>query len=337
MKRALLDSDMHPPPKRHCSAEPQGREWTVQSQLYTALTPHVFGLMLEYLGNVALLVLLTTFSDPRLQDSVNKELSRRWLLGDEILGIHGDALTAITKVCRITVHHLASLKNMPALEFIDFDDMFNSEITKGTFPPTVHEIRFGINFNRRLEEGVLTEGLRKVTFGYDFDQEVRFPDNMEEIIFGYSYNTSWNALPGHLDCLQVGELFNKPLTNLPPGLRHLLIEGDFNHPLSVHTLPPNLETLHLTGSYNHPLFPGVLPLSLQELLIHSEFKHAVEEDVLPPNLERFYLCSDFKHTLTQGILPRSLRQLSVPDDCTIPNDLEGIVVERNGEFDNGDY
>jgi len=94
----------------------------------------------------------------------------------------------------------------------------------------------------------------KISFGDNFNRsidDIIFPDNIEFLYFGASFNQRVDNLPTKLRILSLGCSFNHELDNLPLYLEELRILGNYDKCLDL--LPRSLKKLTLGNKYNHPL------------------------------------------------------------------------------------
>lgn len=129
--------------------------------------------------------------------------------------------------------------------------------------------------------------------------------------------------------LYIGDVFDKPIDNLPKSLTSLIFYNGcwFNH--SVDNLPTQLKYLTLGDDFTHGI--DNLPNSLLNLKIGNKFNKPV--DNLPPNLKQLVLGYSFNQPVDN--LPPQLVQLILGSGFNQPIDnlpSTLIYLELNGNF-----
>ena len=99
-----------------------------------------------------------------------------------------------------------------------------------------------------------------------------------------------NKLPASLEFLSIMiDLFNDPLTNLPPNLKHLEIHNyEFNKSLDF--IPIGLETLILNYCNGNVIINATFPPKLKTLVMETEIIPTLYN--LPATLEYLYIRAD---------------------------------------------
>ena len=136
---------------------------------------------------------------------------------------------------------------------------------------------------------------------------------------GSSWRVKWavdaeedfNCLdPAQPSCSDTLGLLDCPIPPglLPPRLRVLCFNDDFNCPLQLGSLPSTLTFLQLPFRYTQPLTPGVLSAQLLHLTFGGWYRYPLEEGTLPASLESLHLYN-WLQPLQAGTLPRGLKAL----------------------------
>lgn len=187
--------------------------------------------------------------------------------------------------------------------------MSNDSIFKGSIDilsdvDELEVIRLSNHYRKKI--GKLPRNLREFHSGDVFNQLIIFPDSVEIIVFGFSFNTYLEKYPENLKQIEFGKKFNKPLDNLPENLETLYLTGDFSQRLD--NLPRNLKKISLMGIYeclfNHPI--ENLPSGLKEIYFSGYFNQSI--DMLPESLEIIYFNAKFDKSIDN--LPRNLKKIS---------------------------
>lgn len=108
--------------------------------------------------------------------------------------------------------------------------------------------------------------------------------------------------------------FNKPLNNLPYGLKYLIIKQVKMFNELLQNLPPSLEYLVLEGllDFNQPL--DCLPQFLKYLILNQlSHNYSYELDRLPDSLEHLYLDFGNKYDYNKNvIIPKNVKYIHYP-------------------------
>ena len=109
----------------------------------------------------------------------------------------------------------------------------------------------------------------------------------------YSINVVPQEYPDKLIKLEFGKLFNKPVNNLPSGLKHLVFGNSFNQP--VDNLPTGLISLKFNQESCFTQSVGFLPESLKLLVLGKNYNLPI--DSLPSGLETLVLHQNYTKSL----------------------------------------
>ena len=106
-------------------------------------------------------------------------------------------------------------------------------------------------------------------------------------------NEIMNKLPASLEFLSImTELFNEPLTNLPPNLKHLEIHSNCECDAPLDFLPIGIETLILTNLYDsNVIINATFPPKLKTLVLETKKINSTLRN-LPATLEYLYIHAD---------------------------------------------
>lgn len=165
---------------------------------------------------------------------------------------------------------------------------------------------------------------------YDYSQDkavINLITEKKRLVLGDHFDQDINFLPNEITVLQLGMKFNRPIMNLPRGLKHLYIcpcgfsYSNFNQSLDY--LPIGLESLsiRLNRLFNMPI--DNLPASLKDLeILCSEYKQPINN--LPEGLEKLWIGTfDYKNTYS---LPSTLKHFNI--DRQINNDILDVIKEN---------
>lgn len=167
-------------------------------------------------------------------------------------------------------------------------DILHSILTQNRFKVT--RIRTDSTFNEHIHIPTCT---KIIHLGENFNQNLDFPDGIEEIFFGWDYNREHVRLPRSLRKVSFGWnfRFNEPL---PENLK----EASFSAPCDVE-LPEGL--CKLTWNSNSAVR---IPSTVEHLVLGPGFNCLVE---LPEGVRRLHVGQAFDRPIT---LPRSLKHLT---------------------------
>lgn len=157
------------------------------------------------------------------------------------------------------------------------------------------------------------------------------PSTLKNLSVYKTHNRDINFDISHtnINNLYIGDLFNKPIDNLPKSLTSIVFHKDCWFNQSVDDLPAQLKYLTLGDDFSHPV--DNLPISLLNLKIGSKFNHPV--DNLPTNLKQLVLGYSFNQPIDN--LPPQLIHLALGSNFNQPIDKLPstlIYLELNGNF-----
>jgi hypothetical protein len=150
------------------------------------------------------------------------------------------------------------LKKIDDVEWVVFNEFFNSKITKEIlqFLSKYKRIKFGSNCNQQFDTSidyldpykspVLPNSITDIEFGANFNQPISkklLPKSLKTLILGKNFDQVIHSLPSTLTYLEFYGYFNRPIDNLPNSLTYLEFGEDFNQP--VDNFPRSLNVLHL--------------------------------------------------------------------------------------------
>ncbi len=173
------------------------------------------------------------------------------------------------------------------------------------FASSVHTIIFGHTFEVKPQKKKIT--IKGCRFNVIIsDRIINIIKHFEIVEFDGIFNNSVDFIPFGIKRLLLNKDFNHPINNLPNSLMVLRIDGTdaiFNYP--VDNLPEGLKVLHLNSLFDFPV--DNLPSGLEKLVLGDNFNHKVEN--LPPNLKYLSLGNKFNHPIDN--LPIKLKYLSI--------------------------
>jgi len=179
-----------------------------------------------------------------------------------------------------------------------FDDLYDSILPMKTIQAMkkCKSIYFGMEFNKiiyakrdknyRIPKCITTIIFSEFSFfnkSLVINEESWLPPKLVKLIFGQLFNRPVDNLPETLEILQFGEDFNQPVDKLPSNLKYLTFGDDFDK--SVDYLPDGLLVLKF-GTYFDQLIDN-LPDSIQELSLGRKFKRKIKK--FPQSLEKLYI------------------------------------------------
>lgn len=169
-------------------------------------------------------------------------------------------------------------------------------------------------------------------FNEDLDENIK-NSTITHILFGTTYNKPLNNLPNGLKYLEFKHYhtFNQPIENLSEGLEYLIFNsGDFNHPITK--LPSTLLYLGIESEFNKQI--ENLPDSLTHLFLYcDDFNQKINK--FPINLQELVVFGKkYEHKLDN--LPHNLKKLSVGQgyEEDLINLPEGLKYLETGCFFN---
>jgi len=133
---------------------------------------------------------------------------------------------------------------------------FNQSLDNSLFSlHNLRELTFGYCFNQSLDNSLSNlHNLRELTLAKSFNQPINIPEcitkltigcnsqsiidylpsNIEELVFGYSFNLEFNDLPSFIKKITINnEYYDKKLNNLPTGLEFLKISTEYKETIDV--------------------------------------------------------------------------------------------------------
>ncbi|EFA84981.1 hypothetical protein PPL_01975 [Heterostelium album PN500] len=131
---------------------------------------------------------------------------------------------------------------------------------------------------------------------------------------------SCSALPMNITSLSF-LLFQEDLEPgcLPPNLKTLKFDRNFDRPIKAGVLPNTLVKLNFNESFNQLLEPGVLPSSLKILKFKdSAFKQDIKVGTFTDHLEELEFSGYFSSSIEDGALPQTLRILEYAPTSWLP-------------------
>jgi hypothetical protein len=169
---------------------------------------------------------------------------------------------------------------------------------------------------------ILPKKLKRLKISNKFNQLLDLPNTLEEFYLDcFKYNCSLQ-LPESLKIFYICATLTDPNIILPSNLKHLILIGNFNHPI---VLPKYLEKLEIYNDFNHPI-------ELPDLLKHLSLGGCFNKQIaLPNSLESFRTTGNFNHPV---IFPNSLKTIFIrgcfDQQINIPPNL--IQIEIDGKF-----
>jgi hypothetical protein len=147
-----------------------------------------------------------------------------------------------------------------------------------------------------------------LTFGDKFNQLVNLPSNITYLTFGWSFNQPVN-LPSNIINLTFGFCFNQKI-NIPTSIKYLKLYGNNkqyivdNLPNGIEELEFNIKNLELSnlptgikkilveygGSYNGEL--NCLPKSIEHIRLNKYYENKISN--IPDNLKILECSLDYK-------------------------------------------
>ncbi|KAM9971780.1 hypothetical protein ACTFIW_011763 [Dictyostelium discoideum] len=222
---------------------------------------------------------------------------------------------------------------------------FNQKLSnENMLPKSLKSLTLGDKFNQELIPFTsLPLGLKYLKIGNSFNQLIEIgslPNDLEVLILGDSFNKliNSNSIPSKLKVLELGLQWNQFLFNrefkslksieklkfkgfnqsiydekqrvslLPPNLKELRFQCNFNKSIYVGALPQGLEVLELGQHFSQQINNGSLPYSLKSLDLGKSYYYPIGYNVLPCNLEsiKFSPCS-----LQDVVFPKNLKSVSI--------------------------
>eukprot|EP01112_Ceratiomyxa_fruticulosa_P022457 TRINITY_DN8216_c0_g1_i1.p1 TRINITY_DN8216_c0_g1~~TRINITY_DN8216_c0_g1_i1.p1 ORF type:complete len:571 (-),score=109.13 TRINITY_DN8216_c0_g1_i1:187-1899(-) len=170
--------------------------------------------------------------------------------------------------------------------------------------------------------------LREIKFHDSFNSSfVKLPDTVKQIVFGSRFNKKVDStnLPRNLTHIHFDREFNQLVDDLPKSLTHICFQGgDFNRDIS--SLPPNIIELTIHGCFNQPLTK--LPSSLIRIEFHGDFDQPLLH--LPHSVLHLTLSEAFHQKLTD--LPPHLISLYLKEYClripSLPSTLQRLTFDN---------
>ncbi|KAM9996070.1 hypothetical protein ACTFIY_002263 [Dictyostelium cf. discoideum] len=185
-----------------------------------------------------------------------------------------------------SISELPIISLPPNLEFLLLSDAFNHPIEAGMLPPKLKTLTFGDGFNQLLAVGTLPPSLENINFGKVFDQPFLpnvLPHHLKSISFHqFSYfSQTFENIPSHVQTVEFGYTYNKPITSLPSHLKYIKFSEKYNHPIDG-VLPQSLTHCYLGKSFKRPLVPGIFPPGLKVLILNG-YPKKIPPGTVPAN------------------------------------------------------
>jgi hypothetical protein len=205
-----------------------------------------------------------------------------------------------------------------AVTHLEVSQSFRGVLHKSHLPPTLKSI--DVRRKCRIDPSVFPAGIKSLTF---------FPSAGQLTVPGaIRGGVEHITLRNFTDIIQPGAL--------PPGLKSLELDSQYNRPIVPGGLPDGLETLKLGMAFNQPIVPGTLPTGLKSLTCGPIMYYPLVAGSLPANLQRLHM-SWSRRSIEPGILPSGLKHLHVGDSSRIaikagilPTGLETLEFGHNG-------
>ena len=192
------------------------------------------------------------------------------------------------------------------LQYLRFENKFNSPIEMCRWPQSLLELRFGWDFNQSIEQCVWPASLRSLSFDDAFNQSIKsckWPDSLTSLSFGWHFNQpiehcKW---PVSLTGLTFGWGFNQPIEHCqwPNSLQDLWLDNFFNQPIGQCSWPDSLRSLSFGDDFNQPIEQCKWPNSLQSVTFGLGFDQPIEQCQWPASLQRIEFPFYFTHHPTE--------------------------------------
>lgn len=246
-----------------------------------------------------------------------------------------------------------------ALEVLELGSCFNQPLVsrgvdgdapisrKYPLPAALNHLHLDNSFNHPLSGHELPDGLEVLRLGpsFKFFPSVGWPTGLKKLFIRHEWDdlglvgrsfvrgNVLVGLPPNLNTLEMGPLFNLPLTTVvfPPTLKVLGLGYTFNHPIggevgAVPLLPDGLEELRLGQMFNQNIENIRLPAGLKRLIVISgcrvvkrkicRFDRGLSGVIWPPGLEELVLGDKLNQSMKDTTFPKSLRRLSFGEAFT---------------------
>ena len=163
------------------------------------------------------------------------------------------------------------------------------------------------------------------------------PEETTHLIFGDIYNKPLKNIPHNIIFIKFGNKFNKSLKskNLPKYLQHIEFGSKFNKDIYINSIPCHVKTLIFGDDFNKPLRQGTLPQSLKYLEFGFSFDQEILENVLPKCLNCLIFGELFNQNLFENIIPKSVNRLHFKNEeynKTLDKNLNLIELMINKYF-----
>ncbi len=197
-------------------------------------------------------------------------------------------------------------------------------------PEGLTHLELESSFNQNVDKLPSTVKLLKI--GYNFDKTVDcLPSNLEELcISSKKFNYPLNNLPENLKRLKIGFKFNQEIEFLPE-VTYLNLGNNFNKPIS--NLPNSIESLYLGDEFNLPI--DNLPKNIKKLCIRCRYFDQYIDN-LPDSIKYLKIDNSSLDWIKQKIikLPKSLGILEIYNKRFYI--LENVSISNSNYFDNDD-
>ena len=192
-------------------------------------------------------------------------------------------------------------------------DDFNEDLYKDKpiFEEGVEKIAFGNNFNKPIGHygygSFLPMSLKSLELFGKFNQSIDLlPDNLVNLHFmkNCEFNMGITRFPEKLEILRFGDSFNNPLLTLPPNLKILEFGNNFNQPIHPLIYPKKLFTICFGDKFNQ--YVDDMPDSVENIKFGDNFNTEIIN--LPSNLKYIEFGQSFDKNII-NILPSTIKKI----------------------------